>query len=41
VSARLFDGDGICQDPKVAARAQLVAQQVVDFARWRKAGLAA
>ncbi|MES2269953.1 MAG: NADPH-dependent FMN reductase [Pseudomonadota bacterium] len=40
-SVPLFDGDGICLDPKVAAQAQLVAQQVVDFARWRKAGLAA
>lgn len=37
-STPLFDDAGAAIDPKIAGQLRLVAQQVVDFARWRKAG---
>jgi FMN reductase len=38
-STPLFETDGSCIDSKVEAQLEIVAQQVVDFARWRHAGL--
>jgi FMN reductase len=38
-STPLFESDGSCIDSKVEAQLEIVAQQVVDFARWRHAGL--
>lgn len=37
-STPLFDEAGGAIDPKIEGQLRLVAQQVVDFARWRKAG---
>lgn len=37
----LFDDDGACLDPKVAEQLTIVGQQVMEFALWRRAGLAA
>jgi len=37
----LFDKDGKCLDPKTETQLAIVAEQVVDFARWRHAGRAA
>jgi len=34
----LFDKDGKCLDPKTETQLAIVAEQVVDFARWRHAG---
>jgi FMN reductase len=39
-STPLFESDGALIDMKVGGQLELVAQQVVDFARWRAAGLA-
>jgi FMN reductase len=36
---RMFEEDGTAIDPKVGAQIGLVARQVVEFARWRRAGL--
>lgn len=38
-STPLFETDGSCIDDKVEAQLGIVAQQVVDFARWRHAGM--
>ncbi|WP_404712908.1 NADPH-dependent FMN reductase [Sphingomonas sp. MMS24-J13] len=38
-STPLFESDGSCIDSKVEGQLAIVAQQVVDFARWRHAGL--
>jgi FMN reductase len=38
---RLFEEDGTAIDRKVGEQIALVARQVVDFARWRRAGQAA
>jgi FMN reductase len=38
-STPLFESDGSCLDAKVESQLEIVAQQVVDFARWRHAGL--
>jgi FMN reductase len=35
---QVFADDGTAIDPKIGEQMALVAQQVVDFARWRKAG---
>ena len=40
-STPLFDTQGVCLDDKVADQMRIVAREVVDFARWRRAGLAA
>lgn len=40
-STPLFETDGTCIDDKVSTQLAVVATQVVDFARWRAAGLAA
>lgn len=37
----LFGEDGACLDPKVAEQLDIVGQQVMEFALWRRAGLAA
>ncbi|WP_294391787.1 NADPH-dependent FMN reductase [uncultured Sphingomonas sp.] len=36
---RMFEDDGTAVDAKVGGQIALVARQVVDFARWRQAGL--
>jgi FMN reductase len=36
-SVPLFDGNGLCLDPKVSGQLRTVTQQVVQFARWRHA----
>lgn len=38
-SSPLFESDGSCIDAKIEAQLAIVAQQVVDFARWRHAGM--
>lgn len=38
-SIPLFNADGSCVDPKTNAQLAMVAEQVVQFARWRHAGL--
>lgn len=38
-STPLFESDGSCIDEKIQGQLAIVAQQVVDFARWRHAGL--
>jgi FMN reductase len=38
-STPLFESDGSCIDAKVEGQLAIVAQQVVDFARWRHAGM--
>jgi FMN reductase len=38
-STPLFESDGNCIDAKIEGQLAIVAQQVVDFARWRNAGL--
>ena len=40
-STPLFDEAGACIDPKIEGQLGIVAEQVVNFARWRHAGLAA
>ena len=40
-STPLFDQDGSCLETKVEGQLRIVAEQVVQFARWRHAGLAA
>lgn len=40
-STPLFDSEGLCIDDKVQGQLATVAEQVVSFARWRAAGLAA
>lgn len=40
-SGPLFDADGACLDDKVQGQLEVVAEQVVTFARWRRAGIAA
>ena len=40
-SGPLFDENGDCLDPKVAEQLDIVGQQVMEFALWRRAGLAA
>ena len=40
-SGPLFDDGGDCLDPKVADQLATVGRQVTEFARWRRAGLAA
>jgi FMN reductase len=40
-STPLFETDGSCIDAKVDEQLAIVARQVVDFARWRHAGLKA
>lgn len=40
-SGPIFDEKGNCLDPKVAEQLDIVGHQVMEFARWRKAGLAA
>lgn len=37
----LFDDEGACLDPKVAEQLTIVGEQVVEFALWRRAGIAA
>ena len=37
----LFGDDGACLDPKVAEQLDIVGQQVMEFALWRRAGLVA
>jgi FMN reductase len=39
-STPLFETDGTCLDDKTSQQLSIVARQVVDFARWRHAGLA-
>jgi FMN reductase len=41
VAGKMFEEDGTALDPKVGGQIALVARQVVEFARWRHAGLAA
>jgi FMN reductase len=38
-STPLFETDGTCIDEKIASQLSIVARQVVEFARWRQAGL--
>lgn len=40
-STPLFDKEGACVDPKTEQQLAMLAGQVVEFARWRHAGLAA
>ena len=40
-STPLFQGDGTCIDPQISKQLLIVASQVVEFARWREAGLGA
>ena len=40
-STPLFESDGSCIDAKVEGQLAIVAEQVVSFARWRHAGMAA
>jgi FMN reductase len=37
---QVFDNDGVALDTRIGDQIGLVARQVVDFARWRNAGLA-
>ena len=37
---KMFEADGTPLDPKIGDQISLVARQVVDFARWRRAGSA-
>ncbi len=37
---KVFEQDGTALDPKIGDQIGLVARQVVDFARWRRAGSA-
>jgi FMN reductase len=38
-TGKMFEDDGTAVDPKVGEQIALVATQVVDFARWRHAGI--
>lgn len=40
-SVPLFDEAGACLDPKMAEQLDTVGRQVMEFAQWRRAGLAA
>jgi FMN reductase len=39
-TAPVFNSDGSCVDEKISTQLSVVARQVVEFARWRAAGLA-